>query len=145
MRQAKQRGSTMIEFAIGSTVFVALFTGVFQFGWSFLLYNNLMASVTNAAVFAAKRDYDQASPSSFESDIKNLVVYGDTSAGTVPLAPGLTTSNVSVNVTASAGVPQYVTVSINNYQIQTVFKNYTLLNKPRVTVPFAGAVLCTDC
>jgi Flp pilus assembly protein TadG len=144
-RRDKQKGSILVEFAVGSTVVVTLFAGVFQFGWSLLLYNNLMTSVTNAAITAAQRDYNISDPADFTDDIKNMVVYGDLDAGGVRVAPDITTSHVSVNVATNAGVPQYVTVSVNGYQVKTLFANFTLSNKPRVTVPFAGRVVCSGC
>lgn len=144
-QKAKQKGSILIEFAVGSTVLVSLFAGVFQFGWSLLIYNNLMTSVTNAAIVAAQRDYNISDPTDFTDDIKNMVVYGDVNTGTVRIAPDITTSNVSVNVVTNGSVPQYVTVSVNGYQVKTLFTNFTLTNKPRVTVPFAGRVLCSGC
>lgn len=145
MRRRRQSGSTMIEFAVGSTVLVTMFAGVFQFGWSLLIYNNLMTSVTNAAIIASQRNYDQSAPSDFTNDIKNMVVYGDVNGGTTLVAPNLATSQVAVTLTSNAGVPQFVTVSIDGYQVRTLFANYTLTNKPRVTVPFAGTISCSSC
>lgn len=144
-RRRKQKGSILVEFAVGSTVLVTMFAGVFQFGWSLLIYNNLMTSVTNAAVLAAQRDYNISSPSAFTTDIQNMVMYGDIIAGGVKVAPDITASNVSVTVTTSSGIPQYVTVSVTGYQVRTLFSNFTLTDKPRVTVPYAGRVLCTGC
>src|SRR5688572_28352157 len=97
-RRHRQKGSILVEFAVGSTVVVTLFAGVFQFGWSLLLYNNLMTSVTNAAIIAAQRDYNISDPADFTDDIKNMVVYGDLDTGGVRVAPDITTSHVSVNV-----------------------------------------------
>ena len=141
----KQKGSILIEFAVGATVIVTLFAGVFQFGWSLLIYNSLMTSVTNAAIIAAQRDYNLSDTAGFQSDIKNMVVYGDLGAGGVKVAPDIRTSDVAVTVSTNGGYPQYVTVSVTGYQIKTLFANFTLSDKPRVTVPFAGKVLCSAC
>ena len=141
----KQKGSILVEFAVGATVIVTLFAGIFQFGWSLLIYNNLMTSVTNAAIIAAQRDYNLSDTAGFQTDIKNMVVYGDLITGGVKVAPDISTSNVSVAVNTNGGYPQFVTVSVNGYQIKTLFANFTLSDKPRVTVPFAGRVLCSAC
>ena len=144
-QRKRQNGSMLVEFAVGSTVLVTLFAGVFQFGWSLLIYNNLMTSVSNAAVIAAQKEYDFANPSSFETDIKNMVIYGDITASGPKVAPDIDTTHVSVVTAPAGGYPQYVTVSVNGYQLRTLFANMTLSNKPRVTVPFAGKIVCTGC
>lgn len=135
----------MVEFAIGATLLVTMFSGIFQFGWSLMIYNNLMTSVTNAAMMASTMDYDQGATSTFTTAVQNMAVYGDISTGTVKVAPGIQTSQIDVDVTSVSGVPQYITVSVNGYSISTIFRNFTLTNKPRVTVPFMGKVTCSSC
>jgi hypothetical protein len=54
------------------------------------------------------------------------------------MAPGLTTSNVSVTPTFSAGVPIAMSVAITNYQIPTYFGNTALNGKPTTTFPYVG-------
>lgn len=141
----RQRGSTLIEFAIGMTMLVTAFGGVFQFGWSLLIYNNLLTSVTNAAIMAAQRDFDQSSPTSFTNDVKNMVMYGDLTARTTKVAPGLLATHINVTLSPNSTTPRYVTVSISGYQISNLFRSITLTNKPRVTVPFAGRIQCSSC
>ena len=48
----------MIEFAIGSGVLLAAFSGTFQFGYTFLQYNNLENAVARGARYASLVPYD---------------------------------------------------------------------------------------
>jgi hypothetical protein len=57
----------------------------------------------------------------WQSNTKNLVVYGNTAGTGSPVLPGLTVSNVALTFqggtyTAGTGVPETVTVSIINYK-----------------------------
>ncbi|HYP06134.1 MAG TPA: TadE family protein [Bryobacteraceae bacterium] len=142
MRATKQRGSSIVEFALGATLLVTVAGGVFQFGWSLLLYNSLLTSVTNAAVLGAQRSYDRGSPTAFKDDVKNMVIYADLTSRSARVAPSLEASHVSVTLTPT-DFPQYLTVSITGYPLSTLFRRITLTNKPRVTVPFTGTVTCS--
>ena len=48
----------MIEFALGSTILVSVFTGTFQYGFIFYQYNALFNAVNNGAHFGALQVYD---------------------------------------------------------------------------------------
>ena len=94
-------GNVLVEFAIGSGLLVAAFVGTFQFGYTFLQYNNMKNAVARGARYASLILYDSPNdtPSnSFQSAVQNMVVYGTTTAGTTPVVPGLTAGNVSVTV-----------------------------------------------
>jgi len=130
----------MVEFAIGAGVLVAVFTGVFEFGYAFYVYNNLLAAVDNGARYAAYRTYDSntTTPSSaFSTAVKNMVVYGQPAAGTKAIAPGLTASNVTVTPIFNNSVPTAMQVSLSGYSLNAVFKTFTL-DKPVATYPFLG-------
>jgi len=138
IRQQKRRGSSVIEFAIGFTLVWALFAGVFQFGYTSYVYNGLMSSVANGGRFASRVAFD-APTQNFVTQIKNVVVYGSPSGGTATLVPGLTTSNVNVTwTTDSAGVPDTISVSVQNFTVDAVFTSFTFTNKPSVTMKYAG-------
>jgi Flp pilus assembly protein TadG len=140
-RKQSQKGSALVEFAIGSSILMAVFAGTYQFGYSFYVYNNLQTAVNNGAKYASLRTYEQATgtPSSCFSDaVENMVVYGNPSGGTIPVAPNLGTDNVFIVTTFSNGVPSTMTVGISNYTIDAVFKRFPLTNKPQVTYPFLG-------
>src|SRR3982751_1132697 len=92
-----ERGNAMIEFAFGWAVLSVVFTSIFQYGFTIWTYSALENAVQNAAKTAASLQDSASDPASFSTEVKNLVVYGSLTAGTAPVAPGLTTSNVSVD------------------------------------------------
>src|SRR6266852_9071342 len=96
MRKRSERGNAMVEFALAFSVLWLMFSGIFQFGYSFYVYNAVMTSVANAAELGSKMTYDTASPTTYSDALKNMVVYGSTTAGTTPIVRGLSTSNVTV-------------------------------------------------
>ena len=131
----------MIELALGSGILVMAFAGTFQFGYTFLQYNNLENAVARGARYASLYPYDSTTttPSAlFLANVKNMVVYGSPSAGTSPVLTGLTTGNVNLTVIFTNGVPSGMTVSISGYTINAVFNNSTLTNKPQVTYAYQG-------
>ena len=134
-------GNAMLEFAIGSGVLTAVFVGTFQFGHTFYRYNVLANAVNDGARYASLRPYDSTTttPSnSFKSAVQNMVVYGDPGGGSTPVAPGLKTSNVNLNVTFTNGVPTAMTVSISGYTIDSIFSTTACTNKPQVTYQYQG-------
>jgi Flp pilus assembly protein TadG len=147
----EREGNAMLEFAIGSGVLVAAFVGTFQFGYSFLQYNNLENAVDRGAHYAALIDYHSATDtpdSTFQTAVQNMVLYGSPTAGTTPVVQGLTTSNVTVTAcgivnvcpgyTSALGIPQEIRVSISGYTINSVFAQTTLHGKPSVTFAYQG-------
>ena len=131
----------MVEFAIGSGVLVAAFTGTFQFGYTFLQYNNLENAVARGAHYAAVVPYDSATttPSAtFQTAVQNMVLYGTPTAGSSPVLQGLTSSNVNLTVTFANGIPAAMTVSISNYTINSVFATTTLISKPSIRYAYEG-------
>jgi Flp pilus assembly protein TadG len=134
-------GNIMIEFALGSGILVMAFVGTFQFGYTFLQYNNLENVVTRGARYASLIPYDStttAPSAAFSSAVKNMVLYGSSTAGTSPALPGLTTTNVNLTVTFANGVPSAMTVSISGYSINSIVATSTLTNKPKVTYAYQG-------
>jgi hypothetical protein len=146
-RRKFERGHAVLEFAIGWALIWALFSGVYQIGYAYYVYNVLMTSVANAAELGSKLPYDTSSPGAYTTKLKNMVVYGDVTAGSKPLAPNLTTSQVTVNVTTSgtASVPRDVTIFINGYTIDALFTTFSLTTKPRATTAYFGQVSCSTC
>ena len=144
-RRASQRGAAALEFALGFSLFWMLFSGVYMAGYAFYVYNGLMVSASNAAIMGSKLVYDLNDPSGYTTALKNMVVYGDTSAGTKPIVPNLTTSNVNVTMaTDAAGIPRDLTISITGYTINSPFGGYTLPDKPRVTTMYYGRLTNSD-
>ena len=136
----KQEGSAIVEFAIGVWVMLFIFVGTWEFGYAFYVYNNLLAAVDNGAKYAALKTYDSNSttPSSaFLSAVQNIVVYGQPTAGTKPVAPGLTTDKVVLTPTFTNGVPTQMTVALSGYPLDAIVATFSL-NKPQVTYPYMG-------
>jgi len=141
----------MVEFALSSFLLFGFFAGVFQFGYMFYAYNTLVNAVRDGARYASLKPFDSASstPSSdFQTAVQNQVVYGNPNPppGAAPILNSLTTGNVSLVVTpGSAGQamtpPASMTVSITNFQINSVFSNVTLNGRPSSTYPYTGTVV----
>src|SRR6266849_1204367 len=85
-----QRGATLVEFAIGATVFLTAMFAVIEFGRALWVHNAL----TDAARRGAR--YAVLNPSSSEGAVKNVVVFGDPAGGSHPLVENLTPDNVNV-------------------------------------------------
>jgi Flp pilus assembly protein TadG len=134
-------GNIMVEFALGSGILVMAFVGTFQFGYTFLQYNNLENAVARGARYASLIPYDStttAPSGTFSSAVKHMVVYGTSTAGTSPALPGLATTNVNLTVTFTNGVPSAMTISISGYSINSIFATATLTNKPKITYAYQG-------
>jgi Flp pilus assembly protein TadG len=141
----------MVEFAIGSSLLIAAFAGTFQFGYTFLQYNNLENAVIRGARYASLIGYNSATDtpaSDFQTAVQNMVLYGSPTAGTTPVVPGLATSNISVTAcgistvcpsyTSVLGIPQEITVSITGFTLNAVFSSFSLNGKPSATFTYQG-------
>jgi Flp pilus assembly protein TadG len=111
---SNERGSTLVEFAIGVTVFLTAMFAVVEFGRALYTHNALADAARRGARYAtlhSSTDIDQ---------VKNVVVYGDPAGGTQPLVPNLSTGNVSVVYSNFALNKGTVSVRVTNYQFQFV-------------------------
>ena len=143
IRKKSERGNALLEFALGWSILWALFAGVYQFGYTFYVYNTVLTSVANAAELGSKMTYDTGNSSQFTTALQNMVVYGSTTAGTTPIVPGLATSNVSVNVNPQGTIPTDVTITINNFTINALFTSFNFSGKPRATAVYMGQISCS--
>jgi Flp pilus assembly protein TadG len=140
-RVRDRAGTAMLEFTIGAGVLVAVFTGTFQFGYTFLQYNNLENAVARGVRYASLVPYDSATmnPSAaFQTAVQNMVLYGSPAAGSPPVLSSLTAGNVILTVTFTNLVPSAMTVSISGYTINSIFATTTLTKKPQVTYAYQG-------
>jgi hypothetical protein len=140
-------GSAMVEFAIGASILVTCFAGAFSYGYAFYRYNTLHNAVNAGARYAALATWDSVSTSattSFETEVKNVVVYGNPAGGSVPVVPGLTTSHVSLTPTtvrlggATIYTPTHMRVAINNFSVNALFRTITFNGKPTVRYRYNG-------
>jgi Flp pilus assembly protein TadG len=74
VNKKSERGNAVLEFALGFALLWALFSGLYQFGYSFFVYNAVMTSVANAAQLGSKLTCDTGNPSQFTDAVKNMVV-----------------------------------------------------------------------
>jgi len=136
-----RRGNALLEFALGSGVLMAAFVGTFQFGYTFLQYNNLENAVARGARYASLAPYDSrtTTPSdAFQLAVKNMVLYGNPATGATPVLPNLTAAKVNFTVTFTNGVPTAMTVNISGYTIDSIFGTTTLASKPQVMYTYQG-------
>jgi Flp pilus assembly protein TadG len=142
--RGNQRGHAMLEFAVASALLIGCLTGTWQFGYTFYLYDQLQSAVNDGGRYAAMRTYRCANGDTdinkVKTAIKNMVVYGSPSPanGAAPLVRGLATSNVAVTYTLSSGIPTDVTVNINAFTVDAIFKTFTFTGKPTTTYAFLG-------
>src|SRR5712664_4794188 len=87
----RERGSTLVEFAIGATVFLTVMFAVLEFGRALWVHNALTDAARRGARYAVLH------AASDSNSVKNVVVYGDPAGGTNPVVNNLTTDNVTVS------------------------------------------------
>jgi Flp pilus assembly protein TadG len=141
-----RRGNAMLEFALSATILSSAFAGIFQFGYSLYVYNELEGAIRGGVRYASLLKLSNAgnatTPTSFSDAVKNMVVYGTPSPadGQTPIAPGLSTGIVSVVVSfdPTTKVPIYVTVSISSLTVDAVFRTFTFTGKPTLKMPYFG-------
>ena len=109
-----ERGSTLVEFAIGVTVFVTAMFAVLEFGRALWVHNAL----TDAARRGER--YATLNSSASASSVRNVVVYGNPEGTGQPMLNNLTTTNVDVTYDGFGLNVGTVSVSITNYQFQFV-------------------------
>ena len=113
--KSNERGSTLVEFAIGATVFLTAMFAVLEFGRALWTHNALADAARRGARYATT--HAQAD----STGVKNVVVYGNPAGTGQPLLPNLGTGNVSVAYSAPYQINKgTVTVKITGYQFKFV-------------------------
>jgi Flp pilus assembly protein TadG len=130
-----ERGATLVEFAIGATVFVMTLFAVLEFGRALWVHNALTDAARRGARYAVLHSVNS------DTTVANVVVYGDPSGGTKPIVPDLTTGNVEVTYTSDFVVNQgTATVKITNYE----FKFLLPFLPSKVTMPSYSTTLTAE-
>jgi hypothetical protein len=116
---------------------------VYQYGYTMHVYNTLETSVANATRAAARTTLRSDDKTGFRTTIQNLVVYGNTAGTGNPLVPDLNRNHVTVtwspDSTANPPIPpETVAVAINGFTINGMFGTVTMVDKPRLTMRYAG-------
>jgi Flp pilus assembly protein TadG len=130
-----ERGSTLVEFAIGVTVFATAMFAVLEFGRALWVHNALTDAARRGARYAAL--HTQAS----SDQVKNVVVYGNEGGSGQPMLSNLSTTNVDVDYNAFGLNDGTVTVSINEYQFQFVIP----IVGTTITMPHYSTTLTAEC
>jgi Flp pilus assembly protein TadG len=110
----KERGATLVEFAIGATVFITAMFAILEFGRALWVHNALSDAARRGARYAV------LNPSSDADSVKNVVVYGDPAGGSQPLVENLTTGNVNVTYSGFSLDSGTASVSITGYEFRFV-------------------------
>ena len=141
-QQRTQRGATLPEFALVGLVFLIVVFGIVE--CSRLLWTQNM--LTDAARRGAR--YAATTASTGTTAVKNMVLYGTTTAGAsgTEVVPGITAANVTVNYSAGYDTKNgNVTVVITGYQftlnIPLIGRTLTMPDfKATMTAESAGRV-----
>lgn len=131
-RGRSQAGSALIEFAGSLILLAVMFAGIFEIGYSFYTYGELMAAVRAGARYAALQPRGAGADPVVAKAVRNLVVYGDPTPDgrTKPVVPGLTTDRVELINSADAS-----TVSVRGFELDALFMKLKLDGRPTVTFP----------
>jgi Flp pilus assembly protein TadG len=130
-----ERGSTLVEFSIGVTVFLTAMFAVLEFGRALWVHNALTDAARRGARYATMH-----SPADV-GQVKNVVVFGDPNGSGSPMVTNLTTSNVTVNYNNFGLNDGTVSVSITSYQFQFVLP----LVGTTITMPSYTTTLTAEC
>jgi Flp pilus assembly protein TadG len=110
-----ERGSTLVEYAIGATVFLMAVFAVLEFGRALWVHNALSDAARRGARYAVLH------PAGDVTGTRNVVVYGNPSGGTKPIVPDMTTANVQVTYSGNFSVNEgTATVTVTGYKFKFV-------------------------
>ena len=112
--RGNERGSTLVEFSIGVTVFLTAMFGVMEFGRALWVHNALTDAARRGARYATMHSPNDV------NQVKNVVVYGDPAGSGQPMLNNLSTANVNVSYNNFGLNDGTVSVSITDYQFQFV-------------------------
>lgn len=127
-KKSGESGSTLVEFAIGATIFLTVMFAVIEFGRALWTHNALADAARRAARYAVNQP--AASPAGTKTTgtnvgpsitaIRNVGVYGDPAGGSQPLVTDLTPENLNVEYTGFGVGSGTVAVTVTNYQFKFV-------------------------
>ena len=115
-RKSDERGTALLEFAIGATIFVSAMFGVLEVGRMLWVHNSLVDATRRAARYAV----NQGTSTGAQTEAANMAVYGNAAGTGQPLVPDLAVSQVKIthqNFQLGGGT---VTVEIENYDFKFV-------------------------
>jgi Flp pilus assembly protein TadG len=131
-----QRGVALVELALVLPVLLVMSFIVTEFGRAIYQYNTITKSVRDAARYLTTQT---PGSSAAVTAAQNLVVYGTTTAGSTPLALGLTTAMVSASWPAPTGTNppiSTVTVTVSGYTFRSLM--LSAFGLPFGNVPYSN-------
>ena len=129
-----ERGVQLLETAIVIPILLILFGAVAEFGRYFYEYTTAAKAARVGARYLASKSVT-GSGGDYVGNAKKLVVYGNIAGTGSPVLPGMTLANVDVQYQgAIAGVPDTVTVSIINYQHDSIINLGALLKSETLSL-----------
>jgi hypothetical protein len=127
-RSRKQKGQSLVEFAIAVPFLILVTVGTIELGRAYYYYNTLSKSVREGARYMSGHTYDTALE---WPNVKNMVVYGNTGGTGNPVLPGLTTAMVTISPrgggTTRTTPPNWVKVSVS-YPYTSIISGIIPLN-----------------
>lgn len=114
VKRKNERGATLVEFAIGATVFLIAMFAVIEFGRLLWTHNALADAARRGARYAVIHKASDVAA------VKNVVVYGDPAGGSKPVVANLTTGNVQVEYPSFGVGAGSVSVKIDGYEFNFV-------------------------
>ena len=129
-----QKGHAMLELALSAGVLTACLGGIFQFGYTFYIYNQLVSAVGDSARYASRlsmsgdMEVDKAA-------IRSMVVYGESkpAPGMLSVVPHLSPQQVEVEFVDDA-----VRVAIRGYKVDALVTTIDFDGRPAVEFPYIG-------
>ena len=110
---SRERGVSMPEMALGGVLFFTLTFGIIEIGRAMAAYNALSEAARRGVRYAVLNNNSIAT----QTMVRNMVIYGTTTVGARPIAPGLNAGHVFLTYTSNYGVNSgSVKVEIKNYQ-----------------------------
>jgi Flp pilus assembly protein TadG len=121
-----ERGATLVEFAIGATVFLTVMFAIVEFGRMLYVHNALSDAARRGARYAVVHTQGEV------EDVKRMAVYGTAAGGTQPLVDHLTTDNVLVQY---SGAPN--AFGVNKGTVSVQIQNYDF----NFSIPLVGGAI----
>jgi len=132
-KRKNERGATLVEFAIGATVFLIAMFAVIEFGRLLWTHNALSDAARRGARYAA------VNKASDVAAVKNVVVYGNPAGGAKPIVNNLSTAQVQVDYPSFGVGAGTVSVRIVGYEFEFVIPIIgTTISMPNYNTTLTG-------
>lgn len=140
----RERGQSLLEFAMVLPVLLLLAIGTIEFGRAYYQYNTLSKAVRQAARYMSSHGYTAAE----QTNAKRMAIYGNAAGTGNPCLPGLTIGNIAItprdggNPPTLSQPPEWVKASVTGYTFQSMFPKIVPISAsltPAVEMRYVGA------